>query len=121
MQQFVMDNFIYILLIVFTLSVAYYDAQEFKAKRYIKDHTPRAAFRLLILTIISFIFNKHILISLAVFYIIFDYSLNLMRKLSWNYIGTTAITDQIWNKLGGWIPQLIFKITFLIITLKYLQ
>lgn len=120
MQQFVMDNMIYILVILFTLSVAYYDAQELKEGRYFKDHTPRAAFRLLILAILSFLFNIHILISLSIFYIIFDYSLNLMRNLKWNYIGTVAITDQIWNKVGGWIPQLIFKIVFLITTLKYL-
>jgi len=110
----------YILIILLTLFFAYYDAQELKAGRYFKDHTPRAAFRLLILIVISFIFNTHILISLAVFYIIFDYSLSLMRNLKWNYIGTVAITDQIWNKVGGWIPQLIFKIVFLITTLKYL-
>ena len=110
----------YILTIIFTLLSAYYDAEELKAGRYFKDHTPRAAFRLLILIVISFIFNIHILISLAVFYLIFDTSLNLMRGLKWNYIGDTAILDQIFNKLGGWIPQYIFKILFTFLTIKYL-
>ena len=110
----------YILTIIFTLLSAYYDAVELKAGRYFKDHTPRAAFRLLILIVISFIFNIHILISLAVFYLIFDTSLNLMRGLKWNYIGDTAILDQIFNKLGGWIPQYIFKILFTFLTIKYL-
>lgn len=110
----------YILTIIFTLLSAYYDARELNAGRYIEDHTPRAAFRLLILIVVSFIFNIHILISLAVFYLIFDTSLNLMRGLKWNYIGDTAILDIVFNKLGGWIPQYIFKILFTFLTIKYL-
>lgn len=110
----------YILTILFTLLSAHYDAQELKAGRYFKDHTPRALFRVLVLFIISVLFNTHILILLSVFYLIFDISLNLMRGLPWNYIGTTAILDKIFNKLGGWIPQYIFKILFTIITIIYL-
>ena len=110
----------YILTIIFTLLSAYYDAVELKAGRYFKDHTPRALFRVLVLFIISVLFNTHVLILLSVFYLIFDMSLNVMRGLKWNYIGTTAITDKIFNKLGGWIPQYIFKILFILLTIKYL-
>jgi len=110
----------YILTILFTLLSAYYDAEELKAGRYFKDHTPRALFRVLVLFIISVLFNTHVLILLSVFYLIFDTSLNLMRGLPWNYIGTTAITDKIFNKLGGWIPQYIFKILFTITTITFL-
>ena len=110
----------YILTIIFTLLSAYYDAQELKADRYFKDHAPRALFRVLILFIISVLFNTHVLILLSVFYLIFDVSLNLMRGLPWNYIGSVSISDIIFNKLGGWIPQYIFKILFTIITIKYL-
>ena len=110
----------YILTILFTLLSAYYDAEELKAGRYFKDHTPRALFRVLVLFIISVLFNTHVLILISVFYLIFDISLNLMRGLSWNYIGTVSISDIIFNKLGGWIPQYIFKILFTIITIKYL-
>ena len=110
----------YILTIIFTLLSAYYDAQELKADRYFKDHAPRALFRVLILFIISVLFNTHVLILLSVFYLIFDVSLNLMRGLPWNYIGSVSISDIIFNKLGGWIPQYISKILFTIITIKYL-
>ena len=111
----------YILTIVFTLLSAYYDAQELKAGRYFKDHTQRALFRVLVLFIISIIFNTHILILLSVFYLLFDLSLNLMWGKEWNYIGCTSKIDRFFNSIGGYIPQYIFKITFLIITLKYLQ
>ncbi len=110
----------YILTIIFTLLVAYYDAVELRAGRYFKDHTPRVLFRILVLLIISLIFNIHVFILISVFYLIFDTSLNLMRGLKWNYIGDTAITDIIFNKLGGWIPQYIFKILFTFLTIKYL-
>ncbi len=110
----------YILTILFTLLSAYYDAVELKAGRYFKDHTPRALFRVLVLFIISVLFNTHVLILISVFYLIFDTSLNLMRGLKWNYIGTKAILDIVFNKLGGWIPQYIFKILFTFLTLKYL-
>lgn len=103
---------------LFTLFSAYYDAQEFKAGRYIKDHTPRAAFRLLVLMIISFLTNTHILISLSVFYLLFDLLLNLFWGKPWNYIGSTSVLDRLTNKIGGWIPQYIFKITILIITIN---
>lgn len=110
----------YILTIVFTLLSAYYDAEELKAGRYFKDHTPRALFRVLVLFIISVLFNTHVLILISVFYLIFDISLNLMRELPWNYVGTVSVTDSTWQKIGGWIPQYIFKILFTIITIKYL-
>jgi len=112
----------YILTIIFTLLSAYYDAEELKAGRYFKDHTPRALFRVLVLFIISVLFNTHILILISVFYLIFDTSLNLMRGLKWNYIGDTAIHDIIWSKyLGGWIPQYITKISLVILTITFLN
>ena len=111
---------IYILTIIFTLFSAYYDAQELKAGRYFKDHIPRAAFRLLVMMIISFLTNTHILITLSVFYLLFDAMLNIFWGKPWNYIGQTSKIDKIWHKLGGWIPQYIFKITILILTIKFL-
>jgi len=110
----------YILTIVFTLLSAYYDAEELKAGRYFKDHTPRALFRVLVLFIISILFNTHVLILLSVFYLIFDTSLNLMRGVPWNYVGTVSVIDSTWQKIGGWKTQYIFKILFTIITIKYL-
>lgn len=110
----------YILTIIFTLLSAYYDAEELKAGRYFKDHTPRALFRVLVLFIISIIFNVHILILLSIFYLLFDLSLNLMCGKEWNYIGCTSKIDRFFNSIGGYIPQYIFKITILLLTIKYL-
>ena len=110
----------YILTIIFTLLSAYYDAQELKAGRYFKDHAPRALFRVLILFIISVLFNTHVLILLSVFYLIFDISLNLMRGLPWNFNGSTAFTDRLWAKIGGWKTQYIFKIILTITTITFL-
>jgi len=112
----------YILTILFTLLSAYYDAQELKAGRYFKDHTPRALFRVLVLFIISVFTSTHILILLSVFYLLFDTLLNLIRGLKWNFIGDTAIHDIIWSRyLGGWIPQYITKITLVILTITFLN
>lgn len=111
---------IYILTLIFTLLSAYYDAVELNAGRYFKDHTPRALFRVLVLFIISVLFNTHVLILLSVFYLIFDTALNLMRGLPWNYIGSTSKIDLISKSCGGYIAQYIFKITILIITIIYL-
>lgn len=110
----------YILTILFALLSAYYDAEELKAGRYFKDHTPRALFRVLVLFIISIIYNTHILILLSVFYLLFDLSLNIMWGKKWNYIGSTSAIDRFFNSIGGYIPQYIFKITILLLTIKYL-
>jgi hypothetical protein len=50
--------------------------------------------------------------------LIFDYALNILEGRKWNYIGQTAKTDILWKKLGGWIPQLVFKLIFLITTIN---
>lgn len=110
----------YILTIIFTLLVAYYDANKLNQGKYFKDHTTRAIFRVVVLFIISVLFNTHVLILLFVFYLLFDTALNLMRGLKWNYIGDTAILDIVFNKFGGWIPQYITKILLVILTVKYL-
>ena len=111
----------YILTIIFTLLSAYYDAKQLKSGGYFNDHTPRALFRVLVLFIISVFTSTHILILLSVFYLLFDTLLNLMRGLKWNFIGDTAITDILFNKLGGWILQYITKITLVILTITFLN
>jgi hypothetical protein len=52
----------------------------------------------------------------AIFYLLFDYTLNVLEGRKWNYIGQTAEIDKLWHKYGGWLFQLIFKIIFLTIT-----
>lgn len=110
----------YILTILFTILSAYYDAAELKAGRHFKDHTPRALFRVLVLFIVSVFFDTHILILLAVFYLLFDTSLNLFWGKDWNYIGCTAKTDIFFHSIGGWVPQYLFKVIILLLTIKFL-
>ena len=111
-----------ILTIIFTLLSAYYDAQELKAGRYFKDHTPRALFRVLILFIISVLFNTHVLILLSVFYLIFDISLNLMRGLQWNYVGNTSVLDRFKRRFKKYttVADIVSKIVLLIFCIMYL-
>lgn len=110
----------YILTILFTLLSAYYDAKQLKSGGYFKDHTPRAVFRALVLSLIALFFGTHVLILLSVFYLLFDVSLNLMWGKKWNRVGNTAFSDKLFQKIGGWIPQYITKILLVIITIKYL-
>jgi hypothetical protein len=107
---------------IFTLLSAIYD----NGKRF-EDHSGRFIFRAIVVALISLYERSELLLDLvyiqtfaintAIFYLIFDYTLNILEGREWNYIGQTAKIDMLWRKLGGWIPQLIFKIIFLIITL----
>jgi hypothetical protein len=105
-----------ILAIIFTLISAIYD----NGKRF-TDHIPRFIFRALVVALISYFeqgnFISNFLLNTAIFYAAFDYTLNLLEGRKWNYIGSTSEIDKLWGKCGGWIPQLIFKLIFLIITI----
>ena len=103
-------------IIIFTILSALYD----NGKRFV-DHKPRWVFRAVIVTVISYFeqgnFFANMAFNTAIFYGLFDYTLNILEGRNWNYIGSTAKTDLFWRQLGGWIPQLIFKIIFLTITI----
>lgn len=111
--------------IIFTILSALYD----KGKRF-EDHSSRFIFRAVIVSLISFFEVPTILVGIwqptviqlflntAIFYLIFDYTLNVLEGRKWNYVGYTAKTDIMWRKIGGWIPQFIFKLIFLTITIK---
>ena len=103
--------------IIYTLLSALYD----NGKRFI-NHTPRFILRAVVVAIISYFESGNFLINYiqnaAVFYLLFDYTLNILEGRKWNYVGATSIIDQTWHKIGGWIPQLIFKILFLMTTYK---
>ena len=108
-----------ILAIIFTLLSALYD----KGKRF-TDHTSRWIFRAIVVVMISYFssgsFIPNLALNTAIFYLLFDYSLNILEGRKWNYIGETAEIDKLWRKCGGWIPQLIFKLILLTITI-YIQ
>jgi hypothetical protein len=105
--------------LLFTILSALYD----NGKRF-TNHTPRFIFRVIVVAIISYLeqgnFILNFLLNTAIFYAAFDYTLNIMEGRKWNYVGNTAKTDILWRKIGGWIPQLIFKIILLTITI-YIQ
>ena len=111
--------------VIFTILSALYD----NGKRF-QDHTGRALFRFIILLLISIYEMPMIIVgiwqptliklltNIFIFYILFDYILNLLEGRKWNYVGNTAMIDKLWNTLGGLIPQLIFKIILLFLTFK---
>lgn len=115
------------LIIIFIILSALYD----KGKRF-EDHTKRFMFRIIIITLISILQIPTIVVGIwkptlmqfvfntALFYFLFDYTLNLMENRKWNYIGNTSKIDLLWHKYGGWMSQLIFKIIFLT-TIIYLK
>lgn len=106
-----------ILTVLFTLLSALYD----NGKRFI-NHTPRFIFRAVVVAIISYFESGNFLINYiqnaAVFYLLFDYTLNILEGRKWNYLGCTAKFDRFFHSWGGWKAQLIFKILFLITTYK---
>jgi hypothetical protein len=108
---------------IFTLLSALYD----KGKRF-ENHAHRFIFRAVIVFLISIIETPTILVgiwkptlfqflfNIAIFYGIFDYTLNILEKRKWNYIGSTSKIDQFINKYGNWKIQFIIKILFIIVT-----
>ena len=112
----------YVLTVLFTILSAYYDASLLKKGKYFKDNTPRAIFRVFVLAAIAFIFNIHVLVTIAIFYLLFDTSLNIFWGKKWNYIGSTSVIDKlklrIENKIKGF--DMLLKITLFIFCIIYL-
>lgn len=100
-----------ILTIIFTILSVAYDTK----KRFI-NHVPRFIFRAISIFGISYFTCTSFWLNTAIFYAIFDYTLNLFEGRNIFHIGETAIHDIMWNLyLGGWFSQLLFKITLLIL------
>ena len=97
--------------IIFTLLSAVFDS----GKRFY-DHSTRFVVRALVICIISYLMGGNFLINLvqntSVFYLIFDYALNIFEGRAWNYVGETSVMDRVWHMFGGWTFQLAFKILF---------
>ena len=104
-----------ILTIIFTILSALYD----NGKRFV-DHRPRFIFRAIVVGLISYFSAGNFLINFAqntaIFYLLFDYTLNVLEGRKWNYIGSTSKIDQFINKYGSWKIQFLFKILFIIVT-----
>ena len=103
-----------ILTIIFTLLSALYD----KGKRF-TNHTPRFIFRVLIVGLISYFskgkFISNLALNTAIFYLLFDYALNIFEGRAWNYLGNTALWDIQRREIEKVIPyfDLTSKIIFL--------
>ena len=112
--------------IIFTLLSALYD----NGKRF-TDHTSRFVFRAIVVAIISLIEAPQLLVggyyqylttfafNTAIFYGLFDYTLNILENRKWNYIGQTAKIDLLKREIEEVIPyfDLGTKIILLIITI----
>ena len=101
-----------LLVVLLVLFSAGYDTN----KRFI-NHIPRFIFRAIIIMFISLNGNNYLaslIFNSVVFYILFDYTLNIMENRDWNYIGKTSEIDKIKNKMPN--PKL-FDITHKIILL----
>ena len=90
-----------ILTAIFTILSAWYD----NGKRFV-DHTPIFIFRVIVVGLMSYFSAGNFIINFAqntaIFYLFFDYSLNLFEGRNWNYVGSTApIYNVIFNS-GEW-------------------
>lgn len=96
---------------IFTLLSALYD----NGKRFV-DHRPRFILRVIVVGLISIFSLGNFFINFvqnaAMFYLIFDYALNILEGRAWNYVGETSVIDRLWHMCGGWTFQLAFKILF---------
>jgi hypothetical protein len=105
-----------VLTIIFTILSALYD----NGKRFI-NHTPRFIFRAVVVAIISYLESGNFLINYiqnaAVFYLLFDYMLNILEGRKWNYIGGTAEWDISRRQIEVFAPyfDLITKIMLVIL------
>ena len=105
-----------ILTLIFTILSVLYD----NGKRFV-DHRPRFIFRAIVVVIISYFSDGNFILNFlqntAIFYLLFDYTLNILEGRKWNYIGSTALWDIQRNKIQNIIPyfDLTSKILLLIV------
>jgi len=107
--------------LTFTILSALYD----NGKRFV-DHIPRFIFRAIIVGLISYFSEGNFLINFAqntaIFYLLFDYALNIFEGRAWNYLGNTALWDIQRREIEKTIPY--FDITskvVLLITIIYIK
>lgn len=105
-----------LLVILLVLFSAGYDTN----KRF-TNHAPRFIFRAIVVALISLIGDNYLvtlILNSVVFYILFDYTLNIMEKREWNYIGKTSEIDKIKNKMPNpKLFDLVHKIILLILSI----
>ncbi len=107
-----------LLVILFTLFSAWYD----EGKRFTSHHL-RWVFRVVVVAIISYTTQDIVasfFLHTAIFYALFDLTLNLLERREWNYVGHTAITDKVkhilFEEYVGFLDP-VHKAIFLIFTI----
>lgn len=89
-------------LLLFTYLNAWYHLYLIEEKKRSPNHKVWALYRLTFFALAAYIYSTewdHILILIllqaAIFWILFDYTLNRMRGLPWNYVGKSAFLDKL--------------------------
>jgi hypothetical protein len=105
-----------IVTLIFTILSALYD----NGKRF-SNHITRFVFRAIVVLIISYFSEGNFIINFAqntaIFYLLFDYTLNILEGRKWNYIGNTSLWDVFKGKIEKEIPyfDIISKTIFFIV------
>lgn len=118
-----------LLLVIFNIFLAKVDANKIKKNRKIY-HGENALIYILVAGFVSAItmgedwwdFLKVVAIALLTRKVVFDISLNLFRKLKWNYISnsTTSIVDRIENKILGKNKYVVYIILAIVLIIKHI-
>lgn len=110
-----------IITILYTLTEAIRDGKLLKTGCRWSDHTWSWLSRAMTLILISVTTGVHVVKLIAVFYMIFDYIVNVVWGRLFFYMGSTSKTEQ-WLAWLGVNPFIlfIFKILFLCVTLVLL-
>ena len=97
----------YTLYIVFIVASVRIDAEHIENKQYFTDHRSRFVLRAVVTALAAETIWDLLLLG-SLFYLVFDYLLNISVGNRWNYIGGTSKIDLFWRKHIAW--QLPFKI-----------
>jgi hypothetical protein len=91
-------NYIILVILAWVISEAYRDGTDMLEGKYISNHTSRFINRCTVGTLSALLNPIYGLITLLIFWVVFDAALNLFRGLKWNYIGSVANTDKFAHK-----------------------
>lgn len=111
----------FIITILYTIIEAVRDGKLLNGGCRWKDHTWGWLSRCITLVLISYITGVHLLKLVAVFFMIFDYLVNVVWGRLIYYMGSTSITEQVLAWLGV-NPLILFilKILFICLTFGFL-
>ena len=110
-----------IITILYTLTEAIRDGKLLKGGCRWKDHTWAWLSRCITIVMISIATGVHVVKLAAVFYMIFDYAVNVAWGRLFFYMGCTSKTEQFLAWIGvNPLILFIFKILFICLTFGFL-